>query len=70
MCGKLVSYPAGFELDHIEPLKADGGRGEDEDVNTQVLCILCHAKKTAADMGYRYRAKSRAKFDAQGRVVW
>ena len=54
------------ELDHIEPLKANGGKGDDilvggkgKDVpeNRQGLCAECHAAKTAKDMGYQYRPK-------------
>ncbi len=63
ICRRLVAYPAGFELDHITPLFKDG---EDTDDNMQVLCPPCHAKKTEKDLGY----KPRAKFDAQGRVIW
>lgn len=58
ICGCLVAYPDGFELDHIEPLKADGGNGEDTEENCQILCSGpngCHRRKTAADMGYTFK---------------
>jgi 5-methylcytosine-specific restriction protein A len=82
MCGKLVPHPSGYELDHIQPLKADGGKGKDEDENCQVLCIDipgtathiahigCHSKKTATDMGYKGVKQTKARFDTSGRVVW
>lgn len=63
-CRALVAYPNGFELDHITALHKDGSTNDDD--NMQVLCPPCHQVKTAQDMGY----KERAKFDAQGRVVW
>ena len=63
-CRKLVAYPSGFELDHITALHKDGSTNDDD--NMQVLCPPCHQAKTAQDCGY----KERAKFDAQGRVVW
>ena len=40
--------------------------GTDTADNRRELCDECHRVKTAQDMGY----KERAKFDAQGRVVW
>lgn len=49
-CGKLVSYPDGFELDHIIPLMHGG---EDTPENCQLLCSGedgCHAKKTRKDL--------------------
>jgi len=58
MCGRLCSYPSGFELDHIIAIEAKGTRGEDTEDNVQVLCSGpngCHAKKTAKDMGYKFR---------------
>lgn len=62
VCKKLVEFSAregmGFELDHIEALKASGGNGEDTDDNCQVLCNGpqgCHRSKTARDMGHRER---------------
>jgi len=63
-CRALVAYPNGFELDHITALHKEGSTNDDD--NMQVLCPPCHQVKTAQDMGY----KERAKFDAQGRVVW
>lgn len=63
-CRALVSYPHGFELDHITALHKDGSTNDDD--NLQVLCPPCHRVKTAQDMGH----KERAKFDEQGRVVW
>ena len=73
MCGRLSEFSSkerGFEVDHIQPLRADGGIGEDVDSNCQLLCPKCHAKKTAIDLGYTFREKIRTQFDAQGRVVW
>ena len=71
-CGKLVSFPGGFELDHITALHKDGSTNDDD--NMQVLCVElrdgvkmgCHIDKTIEDMGYAKRAQ----FDASGRVVW
>lgn len=63
MCRKLLAYPHGFELDHKQALHKDGGN---DDENMQVLCPPCHQVKTAQDMGF----KERAKFDADGRVMW
>ena len=57
-CGRVVAYPAGFELDHIIPLSMGG---EDAEVNCQLLCVHydlhggemvkagCHTDKTRAD---------------------
>lgn len=49
MCGRLVAWPHGFELDHIEPLHKGGKDTED---NCQVLCAPngCHAEKTKQDL--------------------
>ncbi len=59
MCGRLVDFPGGFELDHRVAL--DHG-GADTDDNCQVLCVRfdiedgrpvkagCHAEKTRVDM--------------------
>ncbi len=71
-CRKLVAYPHGFELDHITALHKEGSTNDDD--NMQVLCVElrdgiktgCHVIKTNEDFG----RKERAKFDAQGRVVW
>lgn len=49
MCGRVVAYPHGFELDHCTPLHQGGA---DTDDNCQILCCGpdgCHLRKTAAD---------------------
>ncbi len=58
-CARLVTFPDGFELDHIVPLHKGG---EDTEGNCQVLCIVlqmiggklvktgCHASKTVDDL--------------------
>ncbi|MGP5283164.1 HNH endonuclease [Pseudomonas helleri] len=58
VCGRLVAYPQGFELDHKVPLFMGG---EDLEANCQVLCVRfemiegqrikrgCHASKTSAE---------------------
>lgn len=54
MCGRLVAYPGGFELDHVVP-NASGG--DDSPSNLQILCVDefepekgCHAVKTRQDL--------------------
>lgn len=56
VCGRVVDYPRGFELDHKVPLFMGG---EDIEANCQVLCVRfelvggqrvkvgCHVTKTA-----------------------
>jgi 5-methylcytosine-specific restriction enzyme A len=63
-CGKLVDYPDGFALDHINPVFKVGEDLDDKAV--QCLCHPCHDKKSLADMGYRERVE----FDKEGRVKW
>lgn len=58
MCGRLVAYPHGFELDHIVALEHGG---QDTVANLQILCVYteitpnyrrkagCHIEKTAAE---------------------
>jgi len=43
---------AGTQLDHTVSL-ADGGA--DDESNLQTLCETCHAKKSLADKGFKYR---------------
>lgn len=58
MCGRVVPYPSGFELDHVVPLFMGG---EDVEENCQVLCVHveiidgqrikkgCHVAKSATE---------------------
>lgn len=63
-CERLVSYPDGFQLDHIKAVHKHGENLDDSAV--QVLCPTCHDKKTMKDMGYRERLE----FDDEGNVKW
>ncbi len=58
VCGRVVDFPGGFELDHKVPLFMGG---EDTEANCQVLCVHfemidgqrikegCHASKTSTE---------------------
>lgn len=65
-CGRLVGYPAGFELDHKIPVFKGG---PDTEANCQILCLTagqrvgCHELKTAEDL--KFKAKKR-KFNPDG----
>lgn len=52
MCDSLGIVTQGAELDHILPLYKGG---DNNDSNLQMLCIECHKKKTAEDLGFRYK---------------
>ena len=57
MCGRIVAFPNGFDLDHVKAL--DNG-GDNSDENYQLLCNApgeCHDKKTAQDLGYTPKKK-------------
>ena len=65
MCGRLVAWPNGFELDHIVPWHKTH---DDSIENLQVLCHPhgCHDIKTRKDLGQ----VERVEFDEDGRVRW
>lgn len=58
-CGEPLS-PGDFHMDHIHPLDALGGQGED---NWQALCSACHADKTRGDLA-RSRKGARIRGEA------
>lgn len=51
-CEERGLVAAGEELDHILPIFKGGSN---DSSNLQMLCGECHRKKTAADLGVRYR---------------
>ncbi|SPP31304.1 hypothetical protein ARAF_0423 [Arsenophonus endosymbiont of Aleurodicus floccissimus] len=54
VCGRLVHYPSGFELDHIIPLFKGGA---DTIENCQIFYIgedSCHQRKTKSDLTSPY----------------
>ena len=44
----------GQEVDHVQPLWAEGN---DDDSNRQTLCIPCHKDKTFNELSLRFRVK-------------
>ena len=57
----------GTDVDHVMPL-AKGGA--DDESNLQTLCAAHHQEKSILDRGHKPKAKPRATFTADGRVVW
>jgi 5-methylcytosine-specific restriction enzyme A len=52
MCEEKGFVTPGAEMDHIVPLFKGGGN---EDGNLQMLCVECHRKKSAIDLGVIYK---------------
>jgi 5-methylcytosine-specific restriction protein A len=52
MCDEKGLVTPGAEMDHIVPLFM-GGTNDDE--NLQMLCVECHRKKSADDLGVRFK---------------
>ena len=52
MCDEKGLVTPGAEMDHILPIFMGGSNDDD---NLQMLCVECHRKKTAEDLGVRYR---------------
>jgi 5-methylcytosine-specific restriction endonuclease McrA len=48
-CGRVTTFPSGFELDHKVALANDGTNDDD---NMQILHHECHEAKTNEDLGY------------------
>jgi 5-methylcytosine-specific restriction protein A len=51
-CQQIGKVREAKELDHIIPLFKGGS---DDDDNLQGLCVECHRKKSAADLGIKYK---------------
>jgi len=62
-CGRLTAHPHGYQIDHIKPLHLGG---EDKADNLQLLCIECHGKKTADEMGYKYEPVEKVTIGVDG----
>lgn len=52
MCEENGLTTPGAEMDHIVPLHKGGNNDDD---NLQMLCVECHRRKTANDLGVRYK---------------
>ena len=52
MCEEKGFVTPGAEMDHIQPLFKGGSNDDD---NLQMLCIECHRRKSADDLGVRYK---------------
>lgn len=61
-CTKHGRLSAAEHVDHVVPLFKGGA---DDDSNKQALCVPCHKRKTAKDMGWR----ARVTFGDDGRPV-
>lgn len=52
MCEEKGFVTPGQEMDHIVPLFRGGSNDDD---NLQMLCVECHRKKSADDLGVTYK---------------
>jgi 5-methylcytosine-specific restriction protein A len=52
MCEDKGLVTPGAEMDHIVPIFMGGSNDDD---NLQMLCVECHLKKSADDLGVRFR---------------
>lgn len=52
MCEEKGFVTPGAEMDHIVPLFKGGSNDDD---NLQMLCVECHRKKSADDLGMAYK---------------
>ena len=52
MCEDKGFVTPGAEMDHIQPLFMGGSNDDD---NLQMLCVECHRKKSANDLGVAYK---------------
>ena len=52
MCDEKGLVTPGAEMDHIVPLFMGGSNDDD---NLQMLCVECHRKKSADDLGVRFK---------------
>jgi 5-methylcytosine-specific restriction protein A len=52
MCEAKGFVTPGAEMDHIVPIFMGGSNDDD---NLQMLCVECHRKKSADDLGVRFR---------------
>lgn len=64
-CQRAGRVTPATECDHIVP-RSKGGKCST--ANAEAICADCHQAKTASENGRTDR--TRARFDASGRVIW
>ena len=72
LCQTCLANGRPTKAEQVDHIKAKAKGGTDDDDNLQAICQDCHQAKTQEEAAQTkgHTLKPKAKYDAQGRVIW